>query len=89
MKITQEQFDELPQLDRIEFRQKLNNLYLSTGICWIVSFIVLGYSFLMALIMFGYTFWRSFKYDKDYVNKLEEQYFNSQVKRKIREVKNK
>lgn len=26
MKLSQEEFDKLPQLDRIEFRQKINNL---------------------------------------------------------------
>lgn len=87
MKINQEQFDNLSQLDRIEVRQKIIHLYLGTGICWIITFILFSLSPLAATIMLIYTLWRALKFDKDYIEKLEQEYF--EVKRSIREVKNK
>jgi len=87
MKITQEQFDELPQLDRIEFRQVLFFRELITMGCWIITYVLLIYNHFLALIFLIYSLWRSFKSDKDYINKLEEKYFNIKVERKIREVK--
>ena len=87
MKINEEQFSSLPQLDRIEIRQRIIHLHLVTGLCWLVAFILLGYSLLIGIVMLVYTLWRSFKYDKDYIEELEQEYF--EVKRSTREVKNK
>ena len=87
MKITKELFSGLPQLDRIEIRQRIISLYLITYICWLATFILFGYSLLAAIIMLVYTLWCSFKFNKEYMEKLEQEYF--EVKRSTREVKNK
>ena len=87
MKINKEQFNNLPQLDRIEIRQRIIYLHLATGICWIVTFVLFSHSPLAATIMLIYTLWRALKFDKDYIEKLEQEYF--EVKRSTREVKNK
>lgn len=60
MKITQEQFDKLKQLDRIEYRQKESRIreWYSDSLGWIglkATLILYGFSFL--LIPQGYTLW--------------------------------
>ena len=87
MKISEEQYNNLPQLDRIEIMQRKIILLYLTGLCWIITFILLIYSPSLAAIVLVYTLWRSFKFDKDYIEKLENEYF--EVKRSIRGVKNK
>ena len=84
MKITKEQFNELNQLNRIEFRQRYNLIYERTGTLLLVSLIFFfGNFFIGALIFLVWTFISS-KKAKKLVNKLEEEYFTTQVKRNER-----
>jgi len=84
MKITKEQFNELNQLNRIEFRQRYNLIYEGIGTLLLVSLIFFfGNFFIGALIFLVWTFISS-KKAKKLVNKLEEEYFTTQVKRNER-----
>ena len=84
MKITEEQFNELNQLNRIEFRQRYNLIYEGIGTLLLVSLIFfLGNYFIGALIFLVWGLISS-KKAKKLVNKLEEEYFTTQVKRNER-----
>jgi len=87
MKINQEQFDELPQLDRIEFRQLLFQRTNATLFLWIANYVLILIDLFLATFLVIFALYRTFISDRKYLSKLEEQYFNILVKRKIREVK--
>ena len=87
MKITREQWDSLPQLDRIEIRQKsiwhwnipfyiiiLSTIYFTSG------------SILFGWIWLGIFLWMAFINTPKKINEIYSEYFEVQVKRKKREV---
>ena len=84
MKITKEKFNELSQLDRIEFRQKYNLIREPTNYMFIVTFIFMATGWFLASMLgiIGTIYhWKLFiKRNK----KLEEEYFTTQVKRNER-----
>lgn len=88
MKITEEQLNKLPQLDRIELRQEHNHLNFSRAISSLILLILIismlfapikaCFIFLLpSLILIFYLFYLSI----DYKNKLIKKYFKIQVKR--------
>jgi len=84
MKITKEKFNELSQLDRIEFRQKFNRFSMPTIYMFIITFIFMAteHIFVSMLGIIGIIYhWKLFiKRNKE----LEEEYFTTQVKRNER-----
>ena len=82
MKITKEQFNELNQLDRIEFRQKVELIEeFPEKISWIALLLVItGHQFLGIIFLIA-TLWTLRKRNKK-LRLLEQDYFNIQkVKR--------
>ena len=92
MKITKEQFNKLNQLDRIEYRQKYNQIMyypLIYLILFMGSMVIscLSQYFIDSIIFFGIEIWMLIKIYKTrkFMNQLEEEYFNIQkVKRNER-----
>lgn len=87
MEIKQEEFNKLSQLDRIEFRQKIDRsvrgIFGIFGLGIIATLIgQVFYSFIFLVIGF-YFLGKSFKTSKEIV----EEYFNVQVKRNERGAK--
>lgn len=84
MKINREEFNRLPQLDRIEFRQIYERIFENTNWFALMAFLlvitdhtILGWIFLAIAIIF---FFKA----KKKTNLLEKSYFTTQVKRNVR-----
>lgn len=83
MKITKEDFDSLPQLDRIEFRQLLNSSSKSVFEAILIAYLlaILNFYFLATLVII-LSFYLLINYGK-LKEKLENKYF-TKVKRNER-----